>query len=330
MDALKADDPSHLGMIRLRARLGHGAMGRVYYGVTGRGERVAVKVIRPGMLGTPSLRERFDREIEALGRAAGPGIAALADAAVPDEEPPWLAMEYIPGVTVKEYIERSGPLSTEAVAALGLAVADGLRDLHTAHLRHRDLKPGNIILGPDGPAIVDLGLVAIGDASTHLTTTGMAIGTPVCMAPEYIRDPEAATDAIDWYALGATLLYAATGHYPYSGASPQAVQWNAADPATPPDLSGLPGELAGVVTALLAADSGQRPGHARVVAELTGVPPMSPAELASLTYVAGTEPPAERTPAPPPRPRRAPSSVPGVVRRVAAQLRGAYAAGTAL
>jgi hypothetical protein len=110
MQPRNAGDPEALGGIALTGRLGEGGMGTVYYGVTEDGTPVAVKTIRDVQLGKEEARSRFEREILALGMVHGPRIAALIDHCEPGEMPPWFAVEYIRGLTLKEYVEDKGPL----------------------------------------------------------------------------------------------------------------------------------------------------------------------------------------------------------------------------
>ena len=181
-------------------------MGRVFYGMTDDYEPVAVKVIRDDLAGRAEVRARFAREMDALRTVQSPYVAALVDASGEDEERPWLAVEYVRGLSLKEFVETRGPLGADNAATLGMLLAGALEDIHEAGLVHRDLKPGNILLGRDGPKVIDLGLVAFAEGPTDLTRTDSAIGTPACMSPEQAGRPKEVTAATDVYALGATLV----------------------------------------------------------------------------------------------------------------------------
>ena len=183
MKPLKSGDPRHVGDIALRGRLGEGGMGTVYFGVTPDGARVAVKTIRQDLTENDEAKDRFDREILVLGMVAGPRIAALLAASEPDEVPPWFATEYVQGLTLSEYITERGPLPTTMAAALGVMLAEGLDDIHTAGLLHRDLKPGNVILGADGPRVIDFGLAGLIDGRATSRTP------PGWWAPPYAWHP---------------------------------------------------------------------------------------------------------------------------------------------
>jgi eukaryotic-like serine/threonine-protein kinase len=266
---LKAADPTELGGIALRGRLGRGGMGTVYYGVTPDGEQVAVKMIREDLLDQSEILARFDREAIAIGMVQGPRVANLIATSGPEEAPPWFAVEYVRGLTLAEYVTEHGPLPAALGAALGLGIAEALTEIHAAGIRHRDLKPANIILGKDGPHVIDFGLAALTRAPGDLTRTSQMIGTPVCMAPEQANSPKDLPPATDVYALGAVLLFALTGHYPYSRPTLPAMLVAITDAATPPDLSGVPQPLIAPVTAMLAHVPAARPALEEVTAELT-------------------------------------------------------------
>jgi len=330
-------DPKELGGIALVGRLGEGGMGTVYYGVTEDGAPVAVKTIRDAQLGKAEARSRFEREILALGMVHGPRIAALIGSCKAGEMPPWLAVEYIQGLTLKEYVEDKGPLSATMGAALGLMLAEALSAIHQAGLLHRDFKPANIILGRDGPIVIDFGLVGLLDEAGDITTTGERLGTPACMAPEQVNSARDLPPATDVYALGATLTFALTGHYLYQRPGSQAVMAAIADVNAAPDLSGLPDQMREPVQAMLAHDPDARPSLpvvTRVLAQVLANAGLTPAQeqrrLADLTYIERASDP--DTPAPR-RARRRLQEDPHVpsqlVREIAESLRREYSASAA-
>lgn len=336
MDPLDRSDPQRIGGITLRGRLGSGGMGRVFYGVTDDYEQVAVKIIREDLLGHAAVRARFAREIDALRTVQGPHVAALVDASGEDEERPWLAVEYVRGLSLKEYVETCGPLSGEHAATLGVLLASALQDIHAADLIHRDLKPSNILLGKDGAKVIDLGLVALAEGPTDLTTTTSALGTPACMSPEQANTPKNVTAAADVYSLGATLMFALAKHYPYDGKTVAALFMNIISADVKPDLSGLPAEFTPFIEAMLAQDPADRPtvpeAYERLKELATGggvTLPVAVRRFAEATYIERETDP--KDPTPPARPRRRDLTevvVPGsVVAELADRLRGAYAAG---
>ncbi|HEU5026813.1 MAG TPA: serine/threonine-protein kinase [Spirillospora sp.] len=334
MKPLEPSDPRTIGGIELHGRLGQGGMGVVYFGVTPDAEQVAVKVIRDGLADQDGIRERFDREVLAMGMVQGPRVAGLVAAAEPGADSPWLAMEYVRGETLKEYLEARSPLNAEMGAALGVMLAEALAGIHAAQILHRDLKPGNILLGPDGPKVIDFGLVDLADAES-LTRTGLRLGTPVFMPPEQVESAKDLTPAADVYSAGATLLYALTKHYPYGPMNEHALYFAIANPDRRPNMSGLPASLAPVVEAMLGHDPESRPTAAEASAEFRGVLVAAGLSVrdarvhfATLTYVERPDdPPSDiEPPRRPARPRHRERSVPRpVVASLADRLAVAYA-----
>jgi eukaryotic-like serine/threonine-protein kinase len=299
LESLTPADPREVDGITLLGRLGQGGMGTVYFGVTGDGERVAVKTIRDDLLSKTVVRERFEREILTLGMVQGPRVAGLAAAAQADETPRWFATEYVQGLTLAEYVMDKAPLTLPMAAALGILLAEALTEIHDAGILHRDFKPANILLGEDGPKVIDFGLAALVDVQGDITKTSDVLGTPHCMAPEQARTPKDVTTAIDIYALGAVLTFATTGHYLYDRPTMPALLFAIADPATEPDLSGLPAPLKEPVQAMLAHDPLSRPPLGEITGTLTAILTdngLSAAEarhrLVSVTYIErDTDPP---------------------------------------
>ncbi len=333
MDPLDRSDPKHIGDITLYGRLGAGGMGRVFYGLTPDYEQVAVKVIREELTGRVEVRARFAREIDALRTVQGACVAGLVDASEEEEEQPWLAVEYVRGLSLKEFVESHGTLAAADAAVLGVLLAGALKDIHRAGLFHRDLKPGNVLMGREGPKLIDLGLVAFADGPSDLTTSESTLGTPACMSPEQANTPKNVTSATDIYALGATLLFALTKHYPYDGPNLAAMFMRIVNPEIAPNLDGLPAAFEPIVAAMLAHDPAARPELAQATAWLSDLAtsdgtllPSATRRLAVATYVERMSDPPEVEP---PLPRRRDLSqviVPGsVVALLAARLRGAYA-----
>ncbi|NHI05477.1 Serine/threonine-protein kinase AfsK [Streptomyces sp. KO7888] len=260
---LNPEDPLELGDFELLGRIGHGGMGQVFLGESLGGEPAAVKVIKPSVVDSES-RLRFAQEIEVLKTIWGPRIAAFLGADA-DAEQPWLATEYVDGPDLARHVKTHGPLPPVLTAALGAILAEALSAVHTQGLLHRDLKPANILLGPNGPKIIDFGLAAFTESSVSLTAPHQVVGTPICMAPEQAAGVKPLTAAVDVYALGALLLFAATGHYPHEAATPYMVFHLVTDPGTAPDLSGVPAELVPLLSGMLAHDAETRPSLTDVV-----------------------------------------------------------------
>ncbi|WP_194897742.1 serine/threonine-protein kinase [Catenulispora pinisilvae] len=240
-------DPDRLGPYPLVGVLGAGWSGRVYLARDGQGRPLAVKAIRPQYADSPVFRARFRRELEVVRRVRSQRGAPIIDAD-PDDEQPWLAMACIPGPTLDQALDLHGPLPQTCIRLLAAHLAEALADLHDAGIVHRDLKPGNVLLDADGPKLIDFGVAHIA-AATRLTATGAAVGTPAFIAPEQITGAEV-TAATDVFALGALLVYAATGTPPFGDEAAQVLYARVVN--NEPDLSGL-GELSDGLRELIAA-----------------------------------------------------------------------------
>lgn len=270
MEPLSSADPDRLGRFQLQAVLGSGGMGRVYLGVSRAGESVAVKVIRTELLDDPDIRLRFAREVQALQAVVGGRVAHFVDAD-PSGDRPWIAVEYVEGPTLRSYVSSVGVLSSASTAILGAVLAEGLDAIHRCRLLHRDLKPHNIILGPDGPKVIDFGLAVLSERSMELTATGVPIGTPVCMPPEQARGDRDLTPAADVYALGASLVFACSGRFPYQATDVATILNLVRDPAVHPDLAGVPAGLVAPLTAMLSHQPSDRPGLDDIVTAMLEV-----------------------------------------------------------
>ncbi|GAA4549440.1 serine/threonine-protein kinase [Pseudonocardia xishanensis] len=256
-------DPRSVGGFTLTRLLGEGGMGRVYLG-RGRAGTAAVKVVRSDLAGDPEFRARFGHEIEAASRVRSPYTAAVLGAD-PEADPPWLATEYIPAPSLREAVGLHGPMPVEQVRMLGIGLAEALAAIHAAGIVHRDLKPANVLLGVDGPKVIDFGIARAADA-TVLTRTGAVVGSPGFIAPEQITHARS-EPAGDVFALGGCLAYAATGRAPFGSGDSAALLYRTVH--TEPDLNGIPEPLLGLVRACLDRDPTRRPDTAAVRAALS-------------------------------------------------------------
>ncbi|MEU9944911.1 protein kinase domain-containing protein [Streptomyces lavendulae] len=260
MEALRDSDPAYIGAHALLARLGAGGMGQVYLGRSPGGRLVAVKVIRDEITGHPEALARFRREAETVRAVRSAYTANLIDASL-GAPPFWLATEYVAGPTLSHAVARSGALPPATCRRLFAALAEGLASVHAYGVTHRDLKPQNVILGAQGPQLIDFG-IARGVGDTALTQDGQAPGTPGYTAPEVLVGAEA-TAAADVFALGATLAYAATGRPPFGQGPAATVSYRAVH--EPVDLAGVDPELAGLIGSCVAKDPADRPDPAEVI-----------------------------------------------------------------
>lgn len=254
MMRLRREDPRVVGSFRLHRRLGAGGMGVVYLGSDRRGQRVALKVIRPDLAEDQEFRSRFAREVSAARRIRG-GCTARLVAADLDADRPWFATQYVPGPSLHDKVAAEGPLAAADVAVVGSALAEGLVAVHEAGVVHRDLKPSNILLSPKGPRIIDFGIAWATGAST-LTHVGTAVGSPGFLAPEQVRGA-AVTPATDVFALGATLAYAGMADSPFGQGSSEVMLYRVVHEEA--QLHGVPDSLAPLIRACLAKDPEERP-----------------------------------------------------------------------
>ncbi|KWV30968.1 serine/threonine-protein kinase [Micromonospora rifamycinica] len=254
---LRPGDPERIGPYRLRRLLGAGGMGVVFLAESPDGGRVAVKVVHDELRPRPEFRRRFAREVTAAGRVADFCTARVLDAD-PQGPVPYLVTEYVTGSSLHEHVARHGSLSGPQAEALAVGVAAGLTAIHAAGLAHGDLTPGNVLLSPFGPKVIDFGLASLIEALDP--TTGPSYGTPGWLAPERLAGSPPAQPA-DVYAWGVLVGWAATGRLPVD---PRV------HPLGDPELSGLPAGLAAVVARALRADPRQRPTAREAMLTLVG------------------------------------------------------------
>ncbi|MFD3542357.1 bifunctional serine/threonine-protein kinase/ABC transporter substrate-binding protein [Streptomyces sp. NPDC058662] len=280
MRPLVAADPSAIGGNRLLGRLGSGGMGTVYLARSPAGVLVAVKVIRADHAADPAFRARFRREAQAAGRLTGRWVVPVV-AADPEAHEPWLATPFVPGPTLAEAVGGYGPLPVATVRTLGARLAEALTQVHSAGLVHRDVKPGNVLLAPDGPRLIDFGIARAAGATT-LTAADAIVGTPGYLAPELARaDGPAAGPESDVFSLGCVLAYAATGRGPFGAGHAAAVVFRTVHDE--PALDGLPDPLREAVSACLAKDPAARPTPAELGTLLRPAPAPAPVPAGHVT-----------------------------------------------
>lgn len=255
-EAMASQDriPDKLGPYRLRERLGEGGMGAVYLAHDKERGLVAVKVLHSRVAAEPTARRRLAREVEAMRRVRSPFVAEVLDADVTCKFP-YIVTRYVPGQTLDHTVRDQGPLSPAALERLARGLAQALAAIHAAGVVHRDLKPGNVMLGDGDPVVIDFGIAHTGD-STRLTQTGMFMGTPGYLAPEVIEG-QPSSEASDVHSWGATLAFAATGRPPFGSGSFENVFYRIVQGHA--DIGGIPGPLAQLVAAALSRDPRRRP-----------------------------------------------------------------------
>src|SRR5918995_6365348 len=196
---------------------------------------VAVKVVRPE-LGSRAGVERFLREIELAARLQHPHILPVFDSGVVDDANglpiPYFVMPYVEGETLRQLLQREGRLPVEAAMTIAIEVADALAHAHGKGVVHRDIKPENILLSGGHAVVADFGVAKAlesgivpqaGSASTRLTRSGLAIGTPLYMSPEQATGDERVGAESDQYSLACVLYEMLSGEPPFTGPSHQAV-----------------------------------------------------------------------------------------------------------
>lgn len=304
------------GRYRLGEVLGRGGMADVHRATdTVLAREVAVKLLR-STADQASDRARFTAEARTLAGLSHRGLVTVLDAGV-DEEHPFLVMELVEGPTLGARLA-DGPLPAAEAARIGQQVADALSYAHGRGVVHRDVKPGNVLLAPDGRVkLADFGIARlIGDTVRH-TQTGTAVGTAAYLAPEQVRGEELDT-SVDVWSLGLVLLEALTGERAYPGSPTESAMARLHRP--PPVPADLPPGWSDLLRAMTAADPAARPSTAQVAARLSalrqgppagppGPPPyVEPAPTAVLTAPVAS-------PGPPPPPLHPPTGAAGRPRR---------------
>lgn len=253
-----------VGPYEVRGRLGAGGMGVVYLGTDGH-RPVAIKIVDARLADDAEFRARFRREIT-LARRVGGLCTAKVMAADPDANPPYLVTEYIPGPTLAAFVQAGGRMVGQPLTALAVGLAEALVAIHGCGVIHRDLKPGNVLLGPQGPRVVDFGIASATD-STTLTHARGFMGTPGFVSPEQTYGAEA-TPATDVFAWGATVAFAATGRSVFSGPTPEVMLLRVRNDM--PDLHGVDPGVAAILRFALVKDPAARPTASTLLELLLG------------------------------------------------------------
>ncbi|RAO04465.1 Non-specific serine/threonine protein kinase [Micromonospora noduli] len=254
-------DPVTAGPYRLVGRLGAGGQGVVYLGEDDAGDRVAVKMVNVD-LSDPRARSQFVKEIAAARRVA-PFCTAQVLFAEVDGERPYVVSEFIEGLTLHRHVRERGPVTGNALHRLAVGTVTALAAIHSAGVVHCDLKPDNVVLGQDGPRVIDFGIArALGNTET---ASSRVMGTTAYMAPERFRN-DAIGPQCDVFAWAATIAFAAGGRPPFGSDSLFAVMHRVLH--DPPDLPAMPPVLDELIRECLAKDPADRPAAERVLVRL--------------------------------------------------------------
>ncbi|WP_312888068.1 protein kinase domain-containing protein [Nonomuraea rhodomycinica] len=266
---LRTGDPRRLGTYELTGRLGEGGQGVVFLGSRGE-ETYAVKLLH-GPVGDE--RAAFLREVELAKHVARFCTAQVIEAGF-DEGRPYIVSEYVDGPSLQRHVVLTGPRGGAALERLAVSTATALAAIHRAGIVHRDFKPQNVLLGVDGPRVIDFGLARALDAAA--TVSGRGVGTPAYMAPEQIT-ASAVTGAADVFSWGATMCFAANAVAPFGQDSVAPVLHRIL--TAPPELGRLDGRLREIVAACLDKDARNRPSSRELLLELLGDAEGVPAEV---------------------------------------------------
>lgn len=269
---IKPDSLGRIGGYDVLEPLGRGGMGIVFKAFDDSLHRmVAVKVLTPELASSPKARRRFTREARAAAAINHPNVITIH--AVDEQNGmPYLVMEYVSGLSLRERIRMQPPLEPIEIVRIGLQIAQGLAAAHSQGVIHRDIKPSNVMLedGIERVKIADFGLARAAMDLNDITSLGNAVGTPPYIAPEQISGG-AADERSDLFSLGCVLYAMVTGHSPFRGRYPLEVIRKVADHHPPPldELDPrIPPALSNVVQRLLAKDPGDRYSTAK---ELAGI-----------------------------------------------------------
>jgi serine/threonine protein kinase len=283
-------DPEEIDGYLLMGRLGEGGQGVVFLATAPSGERVAIKQLRPGLVGDEPARAALAKEVAAARLVAPFCTARVIDARL-DGPWPHVVSEYIDGPTLQQHVLEDGPVTGASLDRLAIGTITALAAIHQAGVIHRDVKPGNVMLASDGPRMIDFGIARDFDADT--TGTSRVFGTPAYMAPEQLNGGRAGT-ASDVFAWASTMAYAATGHSPFEASNVMAVVQRITSGR--PDLDGVPENFGGVLRRCLVRDPRRRPSAEQILLLLLGQPERDvsdPAEVfAQATRIADSHEPA--------------------------------------
>ena len=268
MERLRSGDPEQIGPWQIVNRLGSGGMGVVYMGTNGT-RAAAIKVVREFLLEDPASRTRLTREVETLLRVKSDYVAEIVGSDI-DGNPAWIATNYVDGPSLKILIDKEGPLSEEKWIEFARGFLSALSSVHAVGVVHRDIKPSNILLAKTGPKLIDFGISFVNDA-TSLTGTGMVAGTPAWLAPEQFLGREITT-AVDNFAAGSTLMFAATGKTPWGAEDSSVGAVMHTILVEEPDLSALSEFQIEIITPLLIKDAQSRKTASQMLKKLNEGP----------------------------------------------------------
>lgn len=243
-----------VGGYELLTRLGEGGMGVVHLARRPGGERVALKVLRPHIVGDDEARHRLAREVNSLSRIRSRRVAEIVDAD-PWGDIPFVATRYVPGLSLHDHVHEEGPIAGADLVWAASCLAEALAAVHEVGVLHRDIKPSNVLMEGRTPILIDFGLARVAD-DPKLTLTGWLLGTPGYLAPEILHGDDA-TAASDVHSWAATVAFAGTGRPPF-GRGPSVAVMDRVRRGEH-DLTGLDPALRPVIEEALDPDPTRRP-----------------------------------------------------------------------
>lgn len=247
-----------LGQYRIENILGQGGMAVVYRASNAQGEVVALKVLFPPPGAGAELLARFEREARTAARLRHPAIVRVVEAGQVTGRA-FMAMTLVEGQSLADRLVHTGPLDEATAADIAWQIADALDYAHRQGVVHRDVKPSNILLTPDGRALLtDFGVAQALDDSA-LTRTGLTVGTPAYMAPEQASGDQGVDGRADIYSLGVVLYQMVTGRTPFRGSTPQVLHAHVYDPPpAPSSVASVSPAIEAIILRALAKDAVQR------------------------------------------------------------------------
>ncbi|WP_336209604.1 serine/threonine-protein kinase [Nonomuraea sp. LPB2021202275-12-8] len=250
-------EPEWIGHYRVLQLLGRGGQGAVYLAMAPNGVRVAVKVLHD--LVDEAARARFAREVDTARRVATFSTARVLDVSITGQYA-YIVSEYVEGPSLEQLVRNHGPRDEDSLTRLALSTAGALAAIHKAGIVHRDFKPSNVLIGHDGPRVIDFGIARALDQVT--VTAGKMVGTPPYMSPEQLSG-EPVGPPSDVFSWAVTMMFAATGRPAFGEDSVPAIFNRVL--TFHPDLSPLPRPLRGVVGACLSKRPESRPAASDVM-----------------------------------------------------------------
>ena len=252
-----------VGGYHLLTRIGEGGMGVVHLAQRPGGRRVALKVLRPHIVGDDEARARLAREVGSLSRIRSAGVAEIVDAD-PWGAIPYVATRYVPGLSLHDHVREEGPVAGADLTWFAVKLAEALLSVHEHGVLHRDVKPSNVLMEGRTPILIDFGLARVAD-DPMLTHTGWLLGTPGYLAPELLQGDDA-TVASDVHSWASTVAFAGLGRPPFGRGPALAVMDRVRRGEH--SLDGLPEPVRSVVSAALDPEPSRRPSLPELLSRL--------------------------------------------------------------